>query len=542
MSTLILDLEADGLRPSKIHCLVTLDRRMNHMRVFTEPTGVQKYLDRFESIVAHNGISYDFQVLERLWNVKVPLPKQVDTLVLSRLSVPDRKGGHSLRAWGESLGFKKDDYTGTWDEYNDDMLSYCKRDVLVCEKVFERLLVETIEFSQQSVDDEHMMQRLACHVQDNGFYFDAEQGEELYDRIVAEEQQIVAKMQQVFEPTVVELKTKTKLVPFNPASRKQIGERLMLKGWEPREFTETGQPKVNETVLESIPLEEAQLLSRYFTLQKRSAMIKSWIKACEDDNRVRCTYQTLGAVTNRMSCSNPNLQQVPSVRKPFGSECRSLWRATPGNFLIDTDAAGLELRVLAHYLSDRSFTNEILNGDIHTANQRMAGLDTRDQAKTFIYALLYGAGDAKIGLIVNGTARDGMELRERFLSNMPSFKRFREAVNRKGANAGTLTAIDGRVLRVRHEHASVNTLIQGSSAVLMKQWFMQTGMNLKRKRANAGIVAMVHDEMVIESTEECVDLTSECVRISMSHVNKLYDMRCPLDCDVHVGTNWSEIH
>lgn len=512
------------------------------MRVFTDSHNVQQYLDGFDDIVAHNGISYDFQVLERLWGVKIPMSKQVDTLVLSRLAAPDREGGHSLRAWGESLGFPKGEYKGGWDEYTEEMLSYCKQDVLVCDRVFDRVLVETMEFSQQSVDDEHMMQRLACHVQDNGFYFDIDEAESLYETIVAEEQQIVANMQQVFEPTVVELKTKTKLIPFNPASRKQIGERLMQKGWQPREFTETGLPKVNENVLEGIQIKEAQLLSRYFTLQKRSAMIKSWIKAAEDDSRVRCTYHTLGAVTNRMSCSGPNLQQIPSVRKPFGKECRSLWRAAPGNFLIDTDAAGLELRVLAHYLSDRRFTDEILNGDIHTANQRMAGLETRDQAKTFIYALLYGAGDAKIGLIVNGTARDGMVLRERFLSNMPAFKRFREAVNKKGASVGTLKAIDGRVLRVRSEHASVNTLIQGSSAVLMKQWFMQTGMNLKRKKAKAGIVAMVHDEMVIESTEESVDLASECVRISMSHVNKLYDMRCPLDCDVHVGTNWSEIH
>ena len=538
---IVLDLEANGLKPTKIHCVVALDTDEKSMRVFTEPTHLQDFLSGHK-VVAHNGISYDFPVLDRLWNIRVPMRNQVDTLVLSRLAKPDRKGGHSLRAWGEHLGFKKGEYQDSWDEYSSTMLEYCKRDVLVCERLYYVVEEELQEFSEKSIQDEHMMQRLAHHVEENGFYFDVDTAEELYHTITSQESQIVDHMQEAFDPTVVQLKTKTKIIPFNPASRKQIGERLVAQGWKPTEFTDTGQPKVNETVLESIDIPAAKLLAKYFTLQKRSAALKSWIKATEEDNRVRCHYQTLGAVTNRMSCSGPNLQQIPSVRKPLGKECRALWKAQPGNVLLDTDAAGLELRVLAHYLDDPDFTSEILNGDVHTANQRMAGLDTRDQAKTFIYALLYGAGDAKIGTIVNGTAKDGRELRERFFANMPAFERFRNKVTEKGGKTQKLKAIDGRILHVRTEHASVNTLIQGSSAVLMKQWFMQTGINLKRRAPGCGIVAMVHDELVIECNPEQVDTASECVKISLSLVNEMYKMRCSLDCDIHYGNNWSEIH
>jgi DNA polymerase I-like protein with 3'-5' exonuclease and polymerase domains len=219
-----------------------------------------------------------------------------------------------------------------------------------------------------------------------------------------------------------------------------------------------------------------------------------------------------------------------------------MWCADYGKVLIDTDAAGLELRVLAHYMNDPDYTKEILDGDIHTANQKMAGLETRDQAKTFIYALLYGAGDAKIGSVVNGTAKDGRDLRERFLSNLPSFSRLREAVVHKGTSEGRLRAIDGRQLVVRHPHASINTLIQGSSAVLMKKWFMNTAANLKAKKTGAKLVAMVHDEMVIECVKESVDSVSDCVKIAISQVNQEYNLRCKLDCDVQTGNNWSEIH
>jgi DNA polymerase-1 len=172
----------------------------------------------------------------------------------------------------------------------------------------------------------------------------------------------------------------------------------------------------------------------------------------------------------------------------------------------------------------------------------MAGLETRDQAKTFIYALLYGAGAAKIGTVVGGSASDGKRLRDRFLANLPAFNRFQRAVLSKAKSGGVLKAIDGRLLRVRHPHAAVNTLIQGSSAVLMKKWFLYTDYLLNKKDARAAIVAMVHDEMVIETSISTIELSSECVKLGISQVNKSYGLRCPLGCDVKIGNNWSEIH
>jgi DNA polymerase-1 len=542
LNTLVIDIETDGLDYNRIHCLVTLDVDNNIVKTFLNPVGVREYFNSFDKIVAHNGSTFDFPALRKLWGVTVPVAKQTDSLILSRMAKPDREKGHGLKAWGERLGFHKGSYEESWEQLTDEMIAYCEQDVLLCAKVYGIVCEETKDFSEKAITDEHRMQRLASHVEENGFAFDKKLAHKMYSKLLLEQEEIVVQMQDTFEPEVIQLKTKTKLKPFNPASRKQIGERLIEKGWKPRGFTPTGQPKVDESTLEDCSIPEAQILARYFMLQKRTAMIDSWLKSCGEADRVHCHYRTLGAITNRMSCSNPNLQQIPSLRKPFGLECRQMWKSDYGNVLIDTDAAGLELRVLAHYMDDAEYTTEILNGDIHTANQNMAGLDTRDQAKTFIYALLYGAGDAKIGSVVNGTAKDGKALRERFLSNLPSFSRLREAVVHKGTTEGRLRAIDGRQLVVRHPHASINTLIQGSSAVLMKKWFMNTAATMKARKTGAKLVAMVHDEMVIECGKESIDSVSDCVKIAISQVNQEYNLRCKLDCDVQIGNNWSEIH
>ena len=545
MRVVFIDIETDSLDATQIYCAVTLENSM-----FTEWTtsdGLQEYLGN-ATVVAHNGLSFDFPVLAKLWGIRLNMENMRDTLTLSMMDNPARDGGHSLKAWGQRLGCEKIEFDD-FSTYTPEMLEYCKQDVLLCSKVYNLLEASMSKFSEKSISDEHRMRIVADRISDNGFELDKDKAVKLYNDLVLEQEQIEQECRNLFPPIVEERysdktgkRLKDKITEFNPASRQQIASRLIELGWVPTELTPTGQPKVDEKTLSNCSIPVAETLATYFMLQKRSALVKSWVKSCTDENRVHCKYRTLGAITNRMSCVDPNLQQVPAVRVQYGKECRELFKAATGNKLLDTDAAGLELRVLAHYMDDDKFTKEVLEGDVHTANQRMAGLDTRDQAKTFIYALLYGAGDAKIGAVVNGSAKDGAELRSRFMSNMPAYKRLSEAVIRKGESEGRLKAIDGRVLRVRSGHASLNTLIQGSSAVLMKKWFMYVDHYLRRRRIRSKIVAMIHDELVLESAEKDVDATTESVILSISQVNKAYNLRCKLECDVQVGNNWSEIH
>ena len=183
---------------------------------------------------------------------------------------------------------------------------------------------------------------------------------------------------------------------FNLGSRQQIGRYLKYYGWVPETFTEKGQPIVDEGVLNKVKgIPEAELIGEYLMVQKRIAQIQSWVDAVKDNGRVHGYVNSNGAVTGRMTHSKPNMGQVPAVYSPYGRECREVWTVPSGYKLVGMDASGLELRMLAHYMNDGGYTNEILTGDIHTANQLAAGLATRDQAKTFIYAFLYGGGDAR---------------------------------------------------------------------------------------------------------------------------------------------------
>ena len=116
-----------------------------------------------------------------------------------------------------------------------------------------------------------------------------------------------------------------------------------------------------------------------------------------------------------MAHRSPNMAQVPAVYSPYGKECRSCWTVEEGYKLVGVDASQLELRMLAHYMADKEYINEIINGDIHTTNQNLAGLESRDQAKTFIYALIYGAGDEKIGSVVEETETKVRDCENAFL-------------------------------------------------------------------------------------------------------------------------------
>ena len=552
MRNCAIDIETDGFDPSKIHvlCVKEMDEgvaSLGTVHQFTRPAGAEDFLHSFDNVIAHNGCGFDFPILKQLWDVEVPEWKQQDTLVLSRMEQPDRKGGHSLKSWGERLGYQKSDYKGGWSSLNDEMIKYCRNDAAVTARVYNHLAPQVSNIGTQPILAEYRMQRLVYNVEKYGFAFDLVSAYKLFSKLLKRQKEIVLEMQDIFPASIIQLKTKQKIVPFNPGSRKQIAERLQEKGWVAKEFTPTGQPRVDEHTLKGTNIPEAKILAEYFMLQKRTGLLDSWIKKSDGD-RVHCSYHTLGAITHRMSCSGPNLQQVPSMRTPYGEECRKLWIADRGNVLVGADAKSLELRVLAHYMDDPVFNTEILDGDIHAANQKRAGLPTRDMAKTFIFALIYGAGDGKLGSIVGGSTTDGKDLRRKFLSSLPSFARLSKGVIKKGTSTGKLLGIDQRPIRVRHGHASLNTLIQGSSAILMKDWFtiiehsmgMEETLGLWEKKA--GIVAMVHDEVVIEAPEKEVDLVSECVKLGIQSVNKHFNLRCPLDCDVISGNNWSEIH
>ena len=485
----------------------------------------------------HNGLSFDGPVLNRLVDAKIEPTKIRDTLIESQLYNPVRDGGHSLAAWGERLNYVKGEFT-EFNQYSKEMLNYCLRDTEITRKLGISLEEEGRTFNPQAYNLERQIRIIVDKQQENGFAFNLMEGQLLLARLEDEQRQLESQANAMFEPIEVQLKTKVKHIPFNIASRKQIAERLVEKGWKPKKYTDKGNVIINEEVLSKISgMPEAQMFSRYFLLQKRTGLLKAWIQECQEDGRVHGKVLTLRTITGRMAHHKPNMAQVPAVYSPYGKECRSLWTVSnpETHKLVGTDASGLELRCLAHYLDNESFTKEVLTGDIHTANQKAAGLKTRDQAKTFIYAFLYGAGPAKIGKIVGGSSQAGRTLIEKFLKNIPALKALRTNVQ-EAAQSGLIKGLDGRRLHIRSEHAALNTLIQGAGAVVCKQWLVE------RSGLDAKLVASVHDEYQFEVANPDIKPFTEITREAIQSTEKILNLNCMLDSNFKVGNNWSETH
>ena len=546
MRKIIIDIETDSTA-SKIWCAVTKDLTNQEVNVWTEASELQEYLKPTDILIGHNIIGFDAPVLRKHWNLSIDSDQLQDTLVMSRLLNPVVEGGHSLRAWGLKLGNHKDEFNDFDGGLSDEMVSYCIQDVEVTARLYETLTDSLLDWGE-SVALEHKVAVAVKQQEENGFKLNQKETVILLADWKQRLAEIEEGLQEVFRPIVTERisektgkRLKDKVEVFNPGSRKQIAERLMALGWKPNKHTEKGSVIVDEKVLQAIDLPEAKLIAEYLLIQKRVAQVESWIDHADNSDRVHCKVITNGAVTGRMTHSKPNLAQVPRVGNPFGKECRECWTVEQGNVLVGIDASGLELRMLAHYMRDEEYTNEILSGDIHTKNMEAAGLTNRDQAKTFIYAFLYGAGPAKIGAVVGGGEKEGRKLINSFLANTPSLKNLRSKVDRV-SQQGWLPGLDGRRLIVRSQHAALNTLLQGAGAIVMKKALILLTEKLKCGRIQGSFVANVHDEWQIETTKEFSESVGQLGVQSIQEAGLALKLRCPLDGEYKIGTNWASTH
>ena len=582
MDQIILDIETDGLLDdvTKIHCIVTknlISDHMSYVDVATTESDMYKIMDKLKNshIIGHNILGFDLEVLKRFYGFKVPVDQITDTLILSRLIYPDiRKedaevrrleprlwGSHSLKAWGYRLEHYKGEFGDeeqNFKNFSQEMLDYCKNDVELTDILWKNLRRKLPP--ENSVRLEHNIANICNQQEKNGFAFNESQAIILYSELSKRREELGEELKKVFGSWVInegirrnDLYTKIKVVEFNPNSRKHIAKRLKeLRGWKPKEFTPSGEAKVDETILKKLEFPEAKLMSEYLMINKRIGQLaegdQAWLKLV-NKGRLHGRVNTMGAATSRASHSNPNIAQVPNTNAPFGKDCRALFIANRGEKLLGIDVSGLELRCLSHYLArydNGEYGKKLLEEDIHSVNQEAAGLATRDQAKTFIYGFLYGAGDQKIGEIVGKGRKEGNLLKKKFLTQLPALKKLREAVEEKAINKGSIKGLDGRLVPVRSKHAAINTLLQSAGAIICKQWVVEMHSLLKKKGFKCGEdynqVAFVHDEVQLTVKENYAEEIGRVCVEAITSTGEKFGLRIPLSGEYSIGNNWAETH
>lgn len=512
---------------------------------------------------------------------------------------------HKLMAWGYRLGVLKGDYgeqEDAWAVFNIEMLDYNEQDVWVTKALYDKLTKHP--YSERAITLEHEVAWLMAKQERNGFKFDFKAAQELASTLTTRyselQMQLLKIIPQIPDKVFIPKRDNKRLgykagVPvqkykeFNPNSRPQIeyvfrkmynynpsnldlydipdmDENPKVENYRLKMDDETmnfikGDPECPEELREI-----AGIIQESLMLKKRLGQIadgsNAWLDAYDpDDGCIHGRVVPNGAVSGRATHSSPNVAQVPHVGSPYGAECRALWNAGEW-YQAGIDACGLELRCLAHFMSPYDggkYAHTILNGDIHTMNQQAAGLPERNQAKTFIYAFLYGAGDGKIGKIIGGDASDGKTIKRKFLKATPAIKSLRDAVQNAIVETDRgkvirwkrhyLKGLDGRLLHVRSPHSALNLLLQSAGALVCKKWIVETERRLLKRGLKHGwdgdfaYMAWVHDEIQVACrTKEIAEIVCEEAQNAMRDAQEFFKFRMQLDTEGKIGKNWCDCH
>jgi DNA polymerase I-like protein with 3'-5' exonuclease and polymerase domains len=627
---IITDIETNGLLDTvtKFWCAWIYDSSTQEYKGYKD---LDEYIDALNvygtsgyNLVFHNGIKYDVPCLKRLSGkdfVFDPRDCVIDTLVFARLVWSNIKdldiglirsgrlpkdlfGSHSLKAYGYRMRELKGTYgeqEEAWDSFSEEMYQYNYQDVVVTKMLFDKLLGKG--YPWEAVQLEHDIAWVMAKQERNGFVFNRDKAVALYSELAGRRDELTKELQESVPPLLTGYKVYKRdnakkgikagvqypvYETFNPNSRQQIAKVLIEQGWEPQEVTDTGLPKVDEETLKTakdIPMTSKIL--ELLLLNKRIGQLaegsNAWLKLMKEDPndhlwRIHGSVNPNGAVTGRATHSYPNVAQVPANRSPYGKLCRELFTVPQGWYEAGIDASGLELRCLGHFLSPYdygAYVNEILSGDIHTHNQKMAGLATRDQAKTMIYCMMYGGGDAKLGEVIGGDARAGKALKEKFFKAIPAYKDLVEDISHSLVSSsewvgGThkvkwrkryhpdspqleithcVLGLDKRVIYVRSEHSALNTLLQSAGALVCKKWVCLVEENMRKAGYKHGwdgdfaMVAWIHDECQIACRTK--EIAEDCCRVaqeSMRQTQAFFNFKCQLDTEGKIGRNWADCH
>lgn len=587
-----LDIEADSLTPTQIWVVVAINAATGEVQSFRDPEQFRRFVAAHRDCywVGHNALSFDAIWLNALWGAGLSLDRVIDTLILSYLYDPRMAGGHSLGAWGDRMKFPKWDFDD-WSQYSKEMHEYCIQDVRLTLRVFLALTERMRKrgFSEKSAQIEHDIRRVVDKQERNGFWFDIDAAERLYQRIREEQDGLAGPIKELFPPELTSQGTYTYRVradgqpyasferhlsrypkltlnadkteyevfdwqEFNIGSPPQRLEKLLSLGFKPTKKTKSGNPSVDEDALlefaakKKIP--EVQAIAEWLVLFGRGNMINTWLNNVNrEDSRMHGRVFTCGAITRRMTHSSPNTANIPKAKDKvkYGKECRALWsvhdKAT--RRLVGYDAKGLEMRMFGHYLNDPVAAELYIFGDPHAVNTANLGLPAEDRdlvVKNGFYAFLYGAQNARLDLTFNRGRGFGKKAREILMKTTPGLERAVSEAQEEQQATGWIECIDGGYVRCLSPHAALNSKLQSAGGITMKvssiildKWCEEKGIDHKK-------VGDIHDEGQHDVATGDAEEFGKLAVSSIVAAGEELGFRVPLDGDHKIGLSWAETH
>jgi len=348
---------------------------------------------------------------------------------------------------------------------------------------------------------------------------------------------------------------------FNIASTQQLAKFLYDDlGLASGRRTKTGRSTDADT-LEALRLENPmvdKVLEHRQLTKLKGTYVDALPQLVERDGRVHTSYSQAVAATGRLSSSDPNLQNVP-IRTEVGQRIRAAFVADPEHLLVSADYSQIELRVLAHVTEDPALLEAFQRGeDIHTTTASIVyGVppeqvtrDMRRNAKVVNFGLVYGLSEFGLSRDTGMSREDSAAFIERYFANFASVTEWLKQTREHVRQWGWVQTVFGRRryipdvlaanrgIRQAAERMAVNMPIQGAAADIMKFAMIRLDRALHGSGLRAHQLLQVHDELVLEVHRDDLDAVVPLLREAMSGAAEL---RVPLDVEVKVGSNWSEM-
>tara|TARA_R110001606_G_scaffold199387_2_gene347071 strand:- start:1076 stop:2917 length:1842 start_codon:yes stop_codon:yes gene_type:complete len=567
-----------------------------------------EFLSKASTLIGHNIVSYDFPVLEKLTSFKLGEDQKIiDTMLLSQLNdftrpafepfMKNKFGGkHNMKIWSQFLGGEVKHDDPSWLEYSVEMKERCISDVSINVLMYRYMAAEARDIIKMqsgypgAIKLEHDIARVMAEQEQTGWYIDKDAANALYKDITRMMDQIEEEVVPQLKPRIVmidkepreakRLKNgewdrvtrewfgddevtspyqRTKTVPTDLGNNDAVINLLLEQGWKPTEYNfkkdvdgnwEKRGPKLTEDSFESITGSLGIMVSNWRTYRSRAGLIKGLAKNIRPDGRVGCRAFVVGTNTFRMR--QAGIVNIPGGRALLGKEVRKLFSSEAGRQVVACDSDSNQLRAFAHYLNNKEVSDAIASGteelgtDIHTRNANAIGVD-RPTAKTVIYALLFGAGDAKIAESA-GKKGQGKQVRAALEEAMPGFKNltkqigYEHEVNKHTYGRGFVTGLDGRRIYC-DAYKALNGLLQTFEAITCKSAVAEAFRVIKLEGLDAKPMAMIHDEMNLDVADKDIERVRGILEHSFGpYITDKYSLNIPMGGSAAAGANWSEVH